>query len=51
MTEEFQKLGSLFMDSYGEEPVQISARDIMDGVVVKTVHTIEDLGKQASTNS
>ena len=47
MTEEFQKLGSSFMDSYGEELAQISTRDIMDGAVVKTVRTIEDLGKQA----
>ena len=47
MTEEFQKLGNPFMDSYGEELVQISTRDIMDGAVVKTVRNIEDLGKQA----
>ena len=47
MTEEFQKLGNPFMDFYGEELVQISTRDIIDGAVVKTVRTIEDLGKQA----
>ena len=35
------------MDSYGEELVQISTRDIMDGAVVKTVCNIEVLGKQA----
>ena len=35
------------MDSYGEELVQSSTRDIMDGAVVKTVRNIEDLAKQA----
>ena len=46
ITEEYQKLGNPFMETYGEELVQISTRDIMDGAVVKTVRTIADLGKQ-----
>ena len=46
-TEEFIKLGNPFSDCCGDDLVQISMRDAMDDAVVKTVRTIEDLGKKA----
>ena len=45
-TEEFNKLGNPFSDSYGEDLVQISTRDVMDESVVKSVCSIEESGKR-----